>query len=75
MIVLRGVEYGTAAELAAALGPDITPDMIRRWAKRKGLRSHNLAGQGRGVTYFDHDQAAEIEAATRRGGRGRPRAA
>ncbi|ROT25876.1 helix-turn-helix domain-containing protein [Micromonospora sp. HM5-17] len=49
MIVrVEGEEYGTAAELAAVLGPDVTPATIRRWAERAGLPAYR---DGRTVRY------------------------
>lgn len=69
MIWRDGTYWGTAAELAAALGPDVTVAMIRNWARRDGLRA---ATAGRTV-YHPLDQAAQIEAAKRHAKRGRPR--
>lgn len=62
-----GRYWGTAAQLAARLGPDITPAMIRRWRERKGLTT--IAG------YSPLDEAATIERDTRMRTvrRGRPR--
>lgn len=57
-----GREWGTAAQLAARLGPDITEGMIRRWRERKGLTT--LDG------YSPLDEAAAIEHAVRTSGRG-----
>lgn len=65
MITVEGREWGTAAELAAALGPDVTEAMVRRWRDRKGLTTH--AG------YSPLDEAARIERDARLSGRGRPR--
>lgn len=69
MVRLKGREYGTAAEIAARLGPDVTVAMVRNWAQRDGLERHQV---GRTV-YHPLDQAAEIEAAKRHAPRGRPR--
>ncbi len=78
MITIDGVEYGTAAEVAAELGPDVTEAMVRSWAKPgpRGARlpRHNVPGAGRGTTYFPLEQAAQIEAQKRGSRRGRPRA-
>ncbi|TCB97568.1 hypothetical protein E0H26_11660 [Micromonospora zingiberis] len=65
MITIEGREWGTAAELAAALGPDVTEAMIRRWRDRKGLTTR--AG------YSPLDEAARIERDARLNPRGRPR--
>lgn len=69
MIRVHGREYGTAAEIAAALGPDVTVAMVRNWARRDGLTSHQ---SGRTV-HHPLDQAADIEARKRLAGRGRRR--
>ncbi|MGC4769215.1 hypothetical protein ACLQ25_09570 [Micromonospora sp. DT44] len=69
MIRLKGREYGTAAEIAARLGPDVTVAMVRNWAQRDGLERHPI---GRTV-YHPLDQAASIEAAKRQSPRGRHR--
>ncbi|TDC81890.1 hypothetical protein E1193_13380 [Micromonospora sp. KC606] len=65
MIYAAGRHWGTDRELAAALGPDVTPAMIRRWRDRDGLTTI----EGRSPL----DEAATIEAAKRRSTRGRPR--
>lgn len=67
MIRIGGRDWGTAPQLAAALGPDVTPAMIRRWRDRDHLTT--IAG------YSPLDEATAIEAQKRHGGRGRPRAA
>ena len=69
MIRLKGREYGTAAEIARRLGPDVTERMIVNWRRRDGLECHHV---GRTV-YSPLDQAATIEAQKRHAGRGRPR--
>lgn len=72
-------EWGTAAELAAALGPDVTPAMVRKWAKRKGLpRARMRDANGRPEVRYPLqglDGAAAIERAARLSTRGRKRAA
>ena len=73
MIVVDGREYGRAEEIAGALGPDVTADMVRKWARRNGLATYRVPGAGRGKVYHPLDQAAEIEAAKRHSPRGRPR--
>lgn len=69
MIRHDGREYGTAAEIAHRLGPDVTQAMVRNWSQRDGLARHR---DGRTV-YYALDQAASIEAAKRHTTRGRPR--
>lgn len=73
LIHVDGVEYGTADELAAVLGPDVTPDLIRSWARNAGLHRHHVPGRGRGTTYYPAEEAAQIEARKRSSRRGRPR--
>lgn len=69
MILLDGAEWGTAAEVARRLGPDVTVAMVRNWSRRDGLTA---VRSGRHVLYpLAH--AAAIEAAKRRSTRGRPR--
>ncbi|NIL59955.1 hypothetical protein [Salinispora arenicola] len=77
MISLAGHHYGTAAQIAHALGPDITAARVRDWARRSRhtddrLHGH-LPGRGRGVTWYCHDQAVHVEMLTRTTGRGRTR--
>ena len=69
MIRHDGRRYGTAVEIATALGPDVTVAMVRNWSQRDGLHRHQV-GQ---TVYYALDQAAEIEHAKRQSGRGRPR--
>ncbi|WP_243710256.1 hypothetical protein [Micromonospora sp. KC213] len=66
---VAGREYGTAAEIAERLGPDVTVAMVRNWHQRDGLESRRVAR----TVYYPLDQAAQIEAAKRRTPRGRPR--
>lgn len=69
MIRVGGREWGTAAELAARLGCDVTEDMIYRWRDRDGLEEIRV---GRTV-YSPLDQAAIIERDKDLETRGRPR--
>lgn len=69
MITVKGEDYGTAAEVAAELGGDVTEDMVRNWSRRDGLKRHKI-GQ---TVYHPFAQAAEIEAKKSGSGRGRPR--
>lgn len=62
-----GREWGTAAQLAARLGPDITPAMIRRWRERKGLTTRA------GHSPLDEAQTIERDIRIRPVRRGRPR--
>lgn len=73
MLRIKGQDWGTAAEIATALGPDVTPAMVRRWADRDGLVGVVMPGRGRGTVWYPLDRAAQIERAKRQGGKGRPR--
>ncbi|WDZ87199.1 hypothetical protein [Micromonospora cathayae] len=75
MIRHDGHQYGTAAQIAHQLGPDITADRVRDWARRSRnpddplhglLPGLHTAGRGRGTTWYRYDQAAQVEAVTRR---------
>ncbi|MDI5938644.1 MULTISPECIES: hypothetical protein [unclassified Micromonospora] len=75
MIWVDGQEYGTASEIAERLGPDVTADRVRDWARRAAsptdplhglLPRHHVSGRGRGTTWYRLDQAAHVEAVTRR---------
>lgn len=69
MITIDGHQYGTATQIAARLGADITPQRVRDWARRGLLDSHRAHGR----TWHRLDQAAAAELRTRRSTRGRPR--
>jgi hypothetical protein len=74
MIRHDGRDWGTAEQLAQALGPDVTAAMLRNWASRDGLAKIRMAdGAGRPEVRYPLDQAAEIEARKRIAQRGRPR--
>lgn len=68
-----GRHWGTAAQIAAALGRDVTIAMVRNWAARDGLEA---VRDGRAV-YYPLDQAVAIERDKRLSkeetGKGRPR--
>ncbi|OKI47446.1 hypothetical protein [Micromonospora sp. CB01531] len=75
MIWLRGHYWGTAAQIAHTRGSDITADRVRDWARRSRqpgdtlhglLPGHHLPGRGRGTTWYRDDQAATVEAITRK---------
>ncbi|MEU4590056.1 hypothetical protein [Micromonospora aurantiaca (nom. illeg.)] len=70
-----GREWGTPAQLAARLGPDVTADRIRDWARRSRnpedplhglLPGKHVPGRGRGTTWYRYDHAAHVEALTRK---------
>lgn len=69
MIEIEGERYGTAAEIADALGPDVTTGMVRNWARRDGLP---CVRRGREV-WYPLAAAAAIEVSKRTSPRGRPR--
>lgn len=73
MLTVDGRRWGTADEIAKALGRDITPTMVRNWARRNGLQTAAIPGAGRGTVRYPLDQAAAIEHTTRTTTRGRPR--
>lgn len=75
MIWRDGTHWGTAAEIAAALGTDVSASRVRDWARRSRkptdplhglLPGHHAPGRGRGTTWYRLDQAAAVELATRR---------
>jgi hypothetical protein len=75
VIRVAGREYGTAHEIAHRLGTDITPARVRDWARRSRnprdplhglLPAHHTPGRGRGTSWYRFDQAAHVEAITRR---------
>lgn len=65
MILLDGRQYGTAVDIAHALGADVTPAMVRRWADRGRIRRYGH--------HYRLDEAALAERDTRCSARGRPR--
>lgn len=69
VITLYGREYGTATQIAAALGPDITVAMVRAWARRGRLTRYRRGT----TTWYPLDQAAAVEADVASSGRGRKR--
>ncbi len=69
MIRIKGHDYGTAHEIAAQLGADITPARIRDWARRDLIQSY----RARGHTWHRLDQAADVERRTRTSTRGQKR--
>lgn len=69
MIEVAGERWGTAAQIAVALGDDVTVTMVRNWSRRDGLQ-RMVVGR---MVYYRFAQAADIERAKRLGGRGRPR--
>lgn len=74
MIWVDERRWGTAAEIAAALGPDVTATTVRWWARHDGLTAvRSRDGSRRPQVHYPLDEAARIEAAKRSSGRGRPR--
>jgi hypothetical protein len=71
---VTGEPWGTAEEIAAALGAHIRPDTVRTWARRNRIRSALIPGlgRGRGTGYYPLADAEEEEARTR--DIGKPRA-
>ena len=74
MIWVEKRQWGTAAEIAEALGPDVTATTVRWWARNDGLTAiRHRDDAGRPRVRYPLDEAAAIEAAKRMSGRGRPR--
>ncbi|MFF0721330.1 hypothetical protein [Micromonospora sp. NPDC003816] len=69
LIEHEGRLWGIAAQLAHALGGDVTERMIRNYANRDDLPRWEY----RRSVYFALEDAAPIEGAKRRSGRGRRR--
>jgi hypothetical protein len=69
VIRIGGQVYGTAAEMAEQLGPDINAETVRNWRRRDGLKAYRVGV----LVYSPLAQAATIEAAKRCSTRGRPR--
>ncbi|MEU8264464.1 hypothetical protein AB0C02_28060 [Micromonospora sp. NPDC048999] len=70
---IAGRQYGTARAIAAALGPDVTVDMIRKWADPdRETNPITRIRVGHNV-YYPLDEAQEKEAEKYLSGRGRPR--
>lgn len=66
--------WGTATQIAARLGPDVTPAMIRNWARRDGLPTARMRdANGRPEVRYPLGRATDIEAAKYLSGRGRKR--
>ncbi|GAA2327447.1 hypothetical protein [Dactylosporangium salmoneum] len=74
MITVDGVDYGTAAEIAAELAcPDVDADLVYSWGRRSLIERIHRPGRGRGTTWYRLDQAAAAELRTRESRRGRRR--
>lgn len=65
--------YGTRHQIAAALGPDVTPDMIRNWARPDREPTPLTAIRAGRNVYYPLDEARDKEAEKYLSGRGRPR--
>lgn len=72
MILIAGRRYGTAAQVAAALGPDVREGTVRSWLARHPWPADAVVRVGRSV-YLSYDHAATIESAVGSSRRGRPR--
>lgn len=68
-MIVAGIEYVTAHEAADRLGPDIVPNMIRDWKRRRLVTGYRVGK----VTYYRADELVEVEYVLRDGGKGRPR--
>lgn len=68
---IKGIVYATQSDVIEQLGPDVTPAMLRQWARTRGLKKARL---GR-IVWYDLHHAIDLEHETRTSGRGRPRRA
>lgn len=66
---IGGVVMARQSDVLDQLGPDVTADMLRKWAARRGIRKARV---GREV-WYDLAAAIEAEYAARTSGRGRSR--
>jgi hypothetical protein len=66
---IEGVVYARQSDVLDQLGPDVTADMLRKWARRHGVGKVNV---GREV-WYDLTAAIEAEHRARASGRGRIR--
>lgn len=66
-----GSEWGTAAEIAARLGPGVSRAMVRFWVRERKLTK--IVVSARDVRYAWAEVSA-AEADARKSGKGRPRA-
>lgn len=73
MIRLHGRQYGTATQIAAALGPDITVAMIRNWANPDREATPLTRIRAGHSVYYPLDEAQTKEAEKYLSGRGRKR--
>lgn len=74
MIDVAGERWCTAAEVADHLGGGVTTAMVRWWGRHAGLVSvRAVDGHGRPQVLYLLSQAAAIDLAKRRSGRGRRR--
>ncbi len=76
VIAVAGEWWGTAAQIAQHLGHGVTPDMVRKWAARRGLANARLTDDnGRPQRRYLLAQAQRIDRQIRHEGRGAPRRA
>lgn len=69
----RRLQCGTAADIAAHIGGEVTAEHVEDWGQRGLIERWNVPGQGRGTTYFDLGQASKVELRTRIATRGKKR--
>ncbi|MEU4367537.1 hypothetical protein [Micromonospora chersina] len=72
LLRIHGRQYGTAVQIAAALGSDVTEDMVRNWARPRETNPLTRIQVGRSV-FYPLDEAQDKEAEKYLSGRGRPR--
>jgi hypothetical protein len=63
------IRYITAVEVSDHLGPDVVPDMLRDWQRRRLITGYRVGK----ATYYRIDEVREVEYVLRSGGRGRKR--
>jgi hypothetical protein len=74
VIVVDGIRWGTAAEIAAQLGHGVTAAAVRRWSERDGLSRARLVDErGRPQVCYPLHEAALIDMKKRVNGKGRKR--
>jgi hypothetical protein len=66
-----GLTMATVEQVLAQLGPDVTEEMLRSWARRRGVRRVLMGGEW----WYHLEASIEAEFETRTSGRGRPRRA
>lgn len=69
MIEAGGKRWISATEAPDHLGPDVTPDIVRSWARHGWISGHRVGSK----VYYDLDALTEEEHRTRTSKRGNKR--